>query len=268
MLVLCDLDKTLIDESYGITDSAIHEAIARAIARGHVVGLNSDTPLPPLQRWHRDFGMNGPIIAEGGALMWRPDTQEIRAAGTAPEGAFPDLRDRILRHFTSGGVVEAIMGDPATIIRERRFRIVGDPREVILASALRRFSLHLMPVQITGGGYLSAMDLLERIHLCVVQMLEDTPLPCEVSWDLNREYGLLILHAAATCKQAGVSALLPWLGEREAIMIGDSINDHIDLPSVQQWAVANASGVYRAVCSRIAEGSYSTGVVELLDSLS
>ncbi len=54
MLVLFDLDKTLINVQYQYTDDGMAAAVRRARERGHVVGLNSDSPVPVLLR-HYDL---------------------------------------------------------------------------------------------------------------------------------------------------------------------------------------------------------------------
>jgi hypothetical protein len=68
-LALFDLDGTLINESYQVTDDGIYQAIQQAQDAGWRVGLSSDTPYEPLAAWRDKFGMNGPIIAENGAVV-------------------------------------------------------------------------------------------------------------------------------------------------------------------------------------------------------
>lgn len=50
-------------------------------------------------------------------------------------------------------------------------------------------------------------------------------------------------------------------------MVGDATVDNLDLPNVRQWAVGNASEAYRAVCERVASAAFTSGAVEILDSL-
>lgn len=268
MLVLIDLDKTLIDVEYRYTDQeGIVSAVARAVARGHRIGLNSDSPVPILLGHHRALGMNGPIVAERGAVVYLPGPpSETFATGTSPDEEFVVLRDRILRRLTATGELEAIFGDPSGIIRTRRF-LTDSPRSVLLVSALRTHSLHFAARKINGDEYVFDMELLACVEEATRVCAASSPISVEVDYDVNPEYAILILHAAASQKAVGVSRLLSQLGLTEAIMIGDHPVDALGLSEVRQWAVGNATAAYRDVCERVAVGTYTTGVIELLDQL-
>lgn len=68
-VAMIDIDGTLINNSYAITDEHIYDAIQDAQKEGWTLGLSSDTPHETMQGWHKEFGMNGPIIAEKGAFV-------------------------------------------------------------------------------------------------------------------------------------------------------------------------------------------------------
>ncbi|OGL95809.1 hypothetical protein A2348_00260 [Candidatus Uhrbacteria bacterium RIFOXYB12_FULL_58_10] len=267
MLVLFDLDKTLIDVGYYYTDDGIEDAVRRAVSRGHTIGLNSDSPVPILLGHHRHLGMNGPIVAERGAVVHFPGSPGTTIpTGTSPDDEFVSLRDRILRRLTRDGDVEAILGDPSSIIRSRRF-MTDSPRSVLLASALRTHSLHFAARIMDGKDYRFDMALLTRVKDAARVELECQPFSVAIDWDLNPEYAILILHASASRKVAGVSMLLARLGIDEAIMVGDGVVDNLSLPNVRQWAVGNAHPGYKAVCERIAAATFTSGAIELLDAL-
>lgn len=267
MLVLFDLDKTLVDAGYHYTDDGIADAVRRAVGRGHVIGLNSDSPVAVLRGHHLYLGMNGPIVAERGAVVWLPDApKQTFATGTSPDEEFVLLRDRILRRLTSDGNVEAVLGDPSGIIRTRRF-LTDEPRPVLLASALRTHSLHFAARIMDGADYWFDMNLLERVRVAACEELDQRPFSVSVDWDLNPEYAILILHAASSRKAVGVEFVLRRLGLSEAVMVGDGVVDNLELPQVRQWAVGNAGDTYRFVCDRVASATFTSGAVELLDTL-
>lgn len=267
MLVLFDLDKTLIDVGYCYTDDGIADAVRRAVARGHTIGLNSDSPVPVLRGHHRHLGMNGPIVAERGAVVWLPDApKQATATGTSPDDEFVLLRDRILRRLTDDGGVEAVLGDPSGVIRTRRFLTDG-PCPVLLTSALRTHSLHFAARIMDGADYRFDMDLLERVRVAAREELDRHPVSVTVDWDMNPEYAILILHAAASRKAVGVEFVLHRLGLDEAVMVGDGVVDNLELPQVRQWAVGNASEAYRSACDWVASATFTSGAVELLDTL-
>lgn len=211
--------------------------------------------------------MNGPIMAERGAVVWMPDApKQATATGTSPDDEFVLLRDRILQRLTCDGEVEAVFGNPTGIIRTRRFLTDG-PRSVLLASALRTHSLHFAARVMDGSDYTFDMDLLERVRVAACEELGRRPVSVTVDWDLNPEYAILILHAAASRKAVGVEFVLRRLDLDEAVMVGDGTVDDLGLPQVRQWAVGNAGDAYQSVCDRVASATFTSGVVELLDTL-
>ncbi len=262
MLILFDLDKTLIDRDYQYTCPGLPDAVARATARGHMIGLNSDTPIAALFRFRDELGMNGPVVGERGAVLWI--NGETFPTGTAPPGSFRTLRDRVIHDLTWDGAIEAILGDPTSIIRTQAF-ITCAPRRVVLASALRQFSVHFAARGIDGRHYQHDHGLLSAIEQSVrehaVSLLDGT----DLDWDVNPEYGILILHTRASVKRAGVEALLERMETTSAVMVGDSAFDNVQLPGVRQWAVGNAAESYKAACERVAHAPYTAGAIELLD---
>lgn len=263
MLILFDLDKTLIDRDYRYTQAGLEQAVARAIRYGHTVGLNSDTPLAALLRIRDELGMNGPVIAERGAVVWLDG--EVHPTGTVPRDSFKMLRSRVLDELTGAGDVEAILGDPTAIIRSQAYATKG-PRQVVLSSALRLFSLHFAARRIEGSTYGHDPELLVRIEQVTREQAGLILDHIQLDWDVNPEYGILILHAAESCKRSGVKTLMELMSLKSAIMVGDSLFDHVDLPGVKQWAVGNAAPAYLAVCERVALGTYTAGAIELLET--
>lgn len=63
-VAMIDIDGTLINKHYAITDDQIYGAIQDVQNEGWTIVLSSDSPHETMQEWHRDFGMNGPIITE------------------------------------------------------------------------------------------------------------------------------------------------------------------------------------------------------------
>ena len=57
-LILIDLDKTLIDPQYQITDESVIGEIERVQSLGWNLGLSSDTALEPLKIWRKRFHLN------------------------------------------------------------------------------------------------------------------------------------------------------------------------------------------------------------------
>lgn len=264
MLVLLDVDKTLIDRDYRYTDDRIGDVIRRVVAAGHMVGLNSDTALVGLTPYHTELGMNGPIIAERGALVYRPDLEETETAGPSLSTEFfVGMRDRVVGELTKDGNVEAIFGNPSAIVRDRRYALQGSA-PVLLVNALRRRSCHFTARRLVGDRYELDDESLERAVAAARACAGDYE--GRLDWDVNHEYGVLIVHDRENTKSRGIQFVLDDYDLDACVMIGDSSADYLNLPEADQWAVANASLDYRARCSRVASRDHTGGVIELLES--
>lgn len=265
MLVLLDVDKTLIDRDYRYTDDRIRCVIRRVIAAGHMVGLNSDTALVGLMPYHAELGMNGPIIAERGALVYCPELRGAQTPGPSLSTEFfVYMRDRVVGELTKDGTVEAIFGNPSAIVRDRRYVLQGSA-PILLVNALRRRSCHFTARRLVGDRYELDDELLERVVAAARACAVDYE--GRLDWDVNHEYGVLIVHDSENTKSRGVRLVLDVYDLDACVMIGDSFADHLNLPEADQWAVANASLDYRARCSRVASRDHTGGVIELLESL-
>jgi hydroxymethylpyrimidine pyrophosphatase-like HAD family hydrolase len=110
-VVLFDIDGTLIDTSYDVTDEYIYPAIQEARDAGWIVGLSSDTPHATMAERAQQFGIgDGPLIAEKSGLVTYGDwaVEPIPGVGEA----FRASQSRITKYLTDQGVV-VWSGNPA-----------------------------------------------------------------------------------------------------------------------------------------------------------
>jgi len=257
MLVLIDLDKTLIDASYRVTDGGIRNAIESAQAGGHLIGLSSDSALATLATWHEEFGMNGPILAERGAVYQATRFSGAVPTGSADESCFAAMRE-FYRARLFGLGFEVAICDPSVWIRSGQSRYVV--KKTALLNAHRRWSFH---ASFLGDD--AAVNL--ALDLFVAACSEFALRSEDFYLDANTEYGLLIVHSRLSHKGFGMAKLMQDLGFSEASVIGDGENDFTGLASVRHWAVGNANSVYKSRCDRVAGQPYTSGVIELLSGL-
>lgn len=268
--VLLDLDGTLIDAEYRLTDDRICAAIAGAQARGWSIGVNSDSAMATCRRWHRRLGMNGCLVAEKGAAFFVPG-QGVAAVEESNEDAFRELnvafyRDIRVWHpeaFVVTGEVSALVhGDAAEVF------VPESSEEVILINGHRRWSFHFYVRRRLADGQTSLDPALLRELVALTKRLVETdPRLAGANLDVSQRHGLCIVHHRRTSKARGVRALADRVGCSQVFMIGDSMDDFCGDPRVRQFAVGNASQEYKDRCERVAHAAVTAGVIELLESL-
>lgn len=257
MLILVDLDKTLIDERYQVTDSGIFQEIERVQKAGHLIGLSSDSSFQTLQPWYKRFGMSGPILAERGSAFQL--TGEIPCAtGSSDELIFLAMREYFAEELGSRGF-EVIDCDPSWAIKEGVFERAES--KLALINSFRRWSFHVSFRREQKTSVDLALSILDGACAKFGWSMEDFFI------DPSLEYCLLIVHSKKSQKSYGTQALMVNMGLESLVVIGDGENDYTGLPGVSHWAVGNARLEYKEKCEKVANAGYTQGVVELLRSL-
>jgi hydroxymethylpyrimidine pyrophosphatase-like HAD family hydrolase len=262
-LVLLDLDGTLIDEDYHMTAS-MASAINQLKAADWLIGLNSDTPLKPLQAWWRKLGLNGPIIAEKGAILWLPDEGQTLITSDT-EDLFASLREQVVELCLQVPGCLVVVGDATEFVRSVT-HLTGCDSCVVAVNAYRRCSLSFFVRTIGEQGKLGKDPVVARGIIGQIGILSPR-YPILNDGQLDERYCIFIVNAPDANKTKGACRLLRELPTEEVIMIGDSMSDFIDEPRVKHYAVGNASLGFKAKCEKVANRAYTEGVLELLDQL-
>lgn len=258
-LILMDLDKTLLDVDYNLTDQQILEEIIRVQSLGWILGLSSDTPLEPMEKWKRELGLNGPIIAERGSVIKLVDGRELVADES--EAYFSNLRRSFIQ-FMAEERMPFYHGDVTQLIRNKPTLSGMVDESVILIQAYRRCSLNFFGRKITDTGLVIDNELVERMVEVTHQRMEVPPF--ELVEDYNPEYGIYIVSPKNVNKREGSVKLMSEMGLSKIGMVGDSKTDFVGNDIAIQYAVGNAKDELKAVSDYVAQGVYTVGVIEIL----
>ncbi|HUC89320.1 MAG TPA: hypothetical protein VMR45_00805 [Patescibacteria group bacterium] len=259
-LALFDIDKTLIDVQYNVTDTGIYPAVELAQNDGWTVGLSSDTPHARMANRRVQFGTNGPIIAERGAVVeWggklHYDNEVSDAFGVTLDSAECGLLESGLR------VVRSYPDEFRSVRAEP-----GKPGEaVILINPLRLCSVGLWARRFDKNGRLAIdNELTSHMAELVRPHLPDI----DIFWDLNHEYGILIAAPNAMSKRVGTQKFMEFAGVSGRVaMVGDSMSDFVGHDIARHYAVGNASPDFKDRADYVASASITVGSIEILEGL-
>jgi hydroxymethylpyrimidine pyrophosphatase-like HAD family hydrolase len=258
-LALLDLDGTLIDDAYQVTDTAIYETIANTQDAGWTIGLHSDTPYEALTIWRERFGMNGPIIAEKGAV--------IELAGKVTlDSVAADMVDVARQHVTNYAHTHGLgvwSGNPVEALRsDLRYGTPG--QTVVLINTLSRCSLRFFVRVTQSDGSLAIEDARTQAVISDCRPLFPTfTNPIE---DNNPDFGLMIASQGNITKRLGAQKLLADLGIDQCVMIGNSMTDYLGSDIAEHFAVSNATPEYQTVAATVA-APLTSGCVTALRTL-
>ena len=260
-LVMIDLDATLIDRNYEVTDQGIYKAIAETQAAGWIVSLNSDTPLSPLKRWRERFRANGPIIAERGAVIEAPggtimSTVDADRVSSARQILTTRLSELGLQPWL-GNPVEAISND---------LRMKPSANIAVLINDQSQCSLRYHVRAIAADGSLKQDEDAFQYVYSQCKNIQPAYGP-DIMIDANPDHSVVILSRKSDTKRQGARTLLASLLPLRVIMIGDSMNDFVGADLAEHYAVANASQDFKQISNYVAEATMTSGVIEILDRL-
>jgi hydroxymethylpyrimidine pyrophosphatase-like HAD family hydrolase len=265
-IILCDVDKTLIDPQYQLTID-IRDTV-KSVQRISTIGLCSDSALLSLEFWAKKIGAAGYLVGELGAVVQDMRNKTIVATNPVATSWLIQLRDVVILDFLQElPDITIAIGDSVQFIREGlktpsfmgKVAFVNGYRFHSVGIHMRSFDHQTNTLRCDSVG-LAALRV--RIELILSKMGQPP-----VTIDENPEYGIIIIHARSTSKKNGVLWLLERFPETQIFMIGDSIADHIIDSPVVHCAVGNASEAFKEKCQYVSRFQYTEGVQDILNHL-
>ena len=211
--LVTDLDGTLVDRDQNLVPRSV-EALARFRARGGSVVIATGRNEPSATRYHRQLGLDTPLIVYNGARVVAPSGERLLDLDLGP--AWPVVRDEVVPELPDGVGAVAFAGTDAYALR---------PAEV-LADYARRDGIALAAAPVPEGTPVTKVMLIaERPGLDGLAARVRDACP-EVTLVQSEATYLEVLPA-----HADKGSALTWLAGREGVelsrvaAIGDNPND-------------------------------------------
>jgi hydroxymethylpyrimidine pyrophosphatase-like HAD family hydrolase len=267
-IIFFDWDNTIVPANYQLDDEEFKLLIHKRQKEGWLIGLNSDTPYKRLHKWQRSLGMNGPIVAERGAVIWWND--ELIQVSKA-NVIFTNLRQNAIIEFSQRLDTSLFVGDSTEFIKSVR-QVKSSDSILIAIDSYRMCSLGVFVRKIADDGTLRiSSETTQSIADILTRLIVEDPLvsPMDLS---GIPYGFINFSPTDANKSLGVQALIKkWHNISEIVMVGDSINDYISLslpfPKIRHFAVSNASSEYKSKSEYVSSKGYVYGCNEILKKL-
>jgi len=243
-IIFIDLNDTLIDDN-GLTVSVdkLKTAISKTQKKGWGIGLCSDSPEEPLKNWAQDHGIDGPVIFENGQSVSQ------KKLGT-------DNIKKIIEAWAKDNEVEIL---PEALAPEFGGKILGSGVAIGLG---RNFSVSIF----CQKNNLPDLLLSEKLGSYLKDKLKN------ISVDISPEYGFIGIHSSDYRQMKGKALrAIGWSlykGKKECWMLGNSVSDATQAPALCGFgAVGNASDQTKSMADIIAKGSFTEGVIELIEKI-
>ena len=262
-LLLLDLDKTLIDAKYQLTDESVLAEIDKIQDVGWQLGFSSDTPLEPLKVWSERFGLKGPIIAEKGSVLWIPKIGEVVINET--EEFFNIIKRSFIEKLINSKI-PFLHGDATQFVRNNPTISENVDSRIVLINAYRKCSFSFFVRRLNKEG---SLEMDTELTKEVVDIVKGLWRNNELSLieDFNPEYGIYILAPKEVNKRVGTKKLMDILRLSQVGMIGDSKVDIVGKDIAIHYAVGNATNELREISDYISDKNYASGVKDILTQI-
>jgi len=243
-LVLCDLDKTILDAAYCVNSQHFRASVRAFQRTGNLIGLNSDTPLVKLLEHQQEFGMAGPTVAElGGIVRYRREVCIRRG-----EQFWIGFRRAVAEHLASQPAsYTTVIGDATAVVKNLKQLPGARDGILVVLNNLRRASFSCFVRRVKQGEIQVEAKALKKVAALILGLYRETGAP-ECKSDMNEEYGIIILHDREAKKQDALPTLERIFRGHTIFMIGDSMNDYMGDKGVIYCGVGNASEDFKSRC--------------------
>ncbi|MBI2888999.1 MAG: hypothetical protein HYY10_03710 [Candidatus Liptonbacteria bacterium] len=261
-VIWIDLNGTLITEDAGLLaadEGELRAVVAEAKARGWQIGLCSDSPAELLMLWGAKYGIDGPTIAENGALLF--SSQELRPMEgcVLREGVDAAMTRRIVQEWAQAHSVCVLPDVVSPEFQEPHDRTNrADTGIGFGAGRIASVSMFCVKKGVPDG------ELAAKVAAHVERVQPN------ISVDSSPEHGFIAVHAVSL--SSGKGRALRRIGwelykeGKECWMIGNSRSDLTYAPALCRVGLVQLLGNVPA--ERIAAASSCTqGTIELIRAI-
>lgn len=260
-VILLDKDETLLSRQYQLTDSNIRGAIEGLQRQGWTVGLSSDAALQILQPLSQQLGLNGPIIAERGAIIHTADGRTLM--NSQDTKAIAKSREAMVERLGEMGIPVILNTDARLKDKGMQWGNSGDV--VVVLNALRKCSIALNIKRIQPDGSFGFDE--EATNTVVNEMKPFYPGFSILFEDVNHDYGVLILSNGAIDKRSGTKLYMKDGALEQIGMVGNTESDFLGNDIAVHYTVGNATDAFKRRADFVAKGQLTTGVIEILSKI-
>lgn len=265
-LILLDIDKTVINSDFQITDNGLAAKIQELQKRGWTIGINSDRPFLSLMPFKKQLGMNGPIICELGNIVYIPIGNRCHWVAPELKTKFDALFTAFVSHCKeSFPGVPLMLGDGAALSQLLCMLRPEQPTSLIMLNSLRRASFAFNVKQLNGRGLEGNTALLTELSQRGVALFQEIFQVDPLYYVDSLVYHSCIMHFPESTKTMGVKNLLEFQAFPRIAMIGDTRFDFLDIPGAIHCAVGNAYDEYKVRCDFVADREIAAGAGQCLD---
>lgn len=257
---MLSVDGALLDKFGKPTDARIHDRIRRSQAAGWINGLCADTYQRAVDV-RAQFDLNGPIIAERGAVLeWKGGPHYDKATAER----YTALRKSVVEYLRENNIRYAHCYPDQFQYSGQKPGRNGEP--IVFINPYRLCSASIWPRRFNGSGGLvggeRALDWAAETILPFFHYKET-----DRHLVVNKPYGEMVTSPKKPDTEAGIRQLKEHLGITGKIaMLGSGIAQYVGDEAVH-YAASDAPSGFRAQCAFVAPGRITTGVVEVLQKL-
>ncbi len=276
-IVFIDIDGTLVNtgRDYSIIKKDVEnlKAYIKSLAKmGVLFALNSNRSVSDILPIYKQFGFNGPIIAENGFFMlpspkgpprYFLNGAEISRIRRLKAKAQKEVYLFLRKRYPGLNVVWLETDTIAALKNKKRFKF-SNGTLLVLNTESRRFTISLY-LKFVSNGKLEAAgnEMVDLARYMSKFFRSKSDMKVVLS-----QFGNLLVYTTKTSKRKAVKQLLNIYNGYNLYAIGDEESDYDMVRGMGKFmAVGNAKNSVKKVADEVSKSPYTRGVIDLLHGL-
>lgn len=259
ILILLDIDGTLLNQNYKITSNQIFAAIEKCKRKGIIFCLNSNRSIEDLLPIYKHFKLNGFIIGENGAFVLS-QTRKLTIYANSQD--INMLKTRLPVYLTKMFKNSRfIFEDTVNFLKSKKV-VVADI--VFLANKYRKYTMSIHVKQYKNNHLIKNLQLTQKVAKFVAKLIKKLHLNLTVT--TSDTFGNVLVLS----KKCNKGTTFNKIHKREykdykTIMIGDDFADEPLLREIDFFCtVGNAEKSIKLKADFVSSKTYTKGVVDIL----
>jgi len=261
VLVLLDIDGTILNEKYEITSKNIYDIISKCKERGVIFGFNSNRAIEDMIPLYKELGLNGFIIGENGAFVKFDKEEEI----ITKMGEDINLLRELLPGYLTKEIKNSkyVLEDTVAFLKNPKIE-ENSPSILMLSNKFRRYSFSIHMKKLVNGRLEKDLDLTNQGSKIISKLITEKNLSLKVS--TSNTFGNILINPSDCNKGSTLKKIIfEKFKDYTTIMIGDDLQDKMVMSVVDFfYAVGNADEEVKRNADYIAQSNFTQGVEEIL----
>lgn len=271
-LIFLDIDGTLLNShKTQSVDNEVAKALKNRISilkrHGYLFGINSNRAVQDIVPIYKKFGLNGPIVAENGILVYTPKTKKtVYILNKSELNRIKQFNKIMLHKMVCLKLNDIILLNVDTVkeLESKQNQHYKNGSILLLNNKFRKFTISCHIRKIQNGN----LKIDPKISRSIFTHLKNDTSDGDFSINLSPFHNLLVYSNKTSKRRANLYLKTTFFKKYAFYAIGDEIGDYNMVKGIGKFmTINNAKNLVKLNAYRKSKYSYARGVLDLLNNM-